>query len=151
MINHIRHIGITLLVLIFVASTAGLSFTYHHCQLSGHKTVHFISNSGSCTENTCCSHDKPLNSYCYSFDDNEIRIEKKHNTCCKHTAATIKIKSEYILEHHHFQYTPVELNLFLSLFASQVLKKSNRKISYFSIPSVFGEYDILQCNCCFLL
>ena len=100
-------------VLVFLASSTGISFVIHHCSDNNTSEFHLFTSDYQCAHEkpeTCCNqHQNPThNSYQCSIN--------KHHKCCSNTKGYFKVTDNYDFLRYQFKFNPelvVNLNLIL--------------------------------------
>ncbi len=97
--NHIKHIGIILLMIVFVFATSGIYITLHQCHATGHHSIHIMDTDPHCDHGDCC------------HETNSNHTNQHTSSSCQTNPFHCSNKSQHIAIENDFVPTTYQLNL----------------------------------------
>jgi len=134
-------------ILLFLASSTGVSFIVHHCSENKTSEVHlFVSDYK-------CQHEKNEQENCCSTNSKSNCTKFKHNTqCCSNKKGFIKIVDKYNISRESFTFELNFISEFLNFsFSNNHNIISNFLINYHGPPKFLGGQEVIKLISVFLI
>ncbi len=105
--NHIKHIGLILLMVIFIPATSGIYITLHQCHSTGHHSIHIMDTDPDCNHEECC-HNTESN----HTNRNTSSSGQSNPFHCSNKSQHIAIKNEFVHSSYQIDLSPLSFDLF---------------------------------------
>ncbi len=107
MYKHIKHIGIILLMGVFVFATSGIYITLHQCHTTGHHSIHIMDPDPRCDHDDDCCHETNSN-HTHQHPSSSCQTNPFH---CSNKSQHIAIENDFVPTTYQLNLSPTSLDL----------------------------------------
>jgi hypothetical protein len=135
-----------LVVMLFLASSTGISFIIHHCSENHTSELHlFVSDYK-------CSHELEKDNCCSGTENHSCLSNKNLKHCCSNKKGFIKIVDKYNISREIFSFDSFILTeLMVFKFSDFFSENSGFLVNNHGPPKIFNGQDIIKLISVFLI